>query len=310
MELRICSVSGGKDSTALYCWMLEQFGKDGFRAVFADTGNEHPVTLNYVRNMAQMAGGPEIEWVKADLTDKLKDRGLEPTDSVFLDLCLFKARVPSTKAQFCTEWLKLRPIRDWLATFREGHDVVIYTVIRRGESAKRSTYLETQYLDFYECWTRRPLIDWTESQVFAYLQEKGVPPNPLYAHGFSRVGCFPCIHARKSELTRLPDWAWDKLEEWEAKIGRTWFSFGTIPFTDAQKLSYRVLPKVCKADASGNNEWMIDPEAEETWKNENSPKVAEVREWAKTSRGGRQFDMFAADAADVPSCMSTWGICE
>ena len=56
--IRIVSVSGGKDSTALYCWAIEQWGKDGFRAVFADTGNEHPVTYNYVRNMHEMAGGP------------------------------------------------------------------------------------------------------------------------------------------------------------------------------------------------------------------------------------------------------------
>lgn len=48
--IRIVSVSGGKDSTALYCWAIEQWGKDGFRAVFADTGNEHPVTYNFMQS--------------------------------------------------------------------------------------------------------------------------------------------------------------------------------------------------------------------------------------------------------------------
>jgi len=37
--------------------------------------------------------------------------------------------------------------------------------------------------------------------------------------------------------------------------------------------------------------------------------AADAKEWAKTSRGGRQFDMFQEDEADVPTCMSTWGVC-
>lgn len=59
--LRVVSVSGGKDSTTLYCWAIDQFGKDGFRAVFADTGHEHPVTLNYVKKLPWMADGPAKE---------------------------------------------------------------------------------------------------------------------------------------------------------------------------------------------------------------------------------------------------------
>jgi 3'-phosphoadenosine 5'-phosphosulfate sulfotransferase (PAPS reductase)/FAD synthetase len=73
-KLRVVSVSGGKDSTALYCWAIEQWGKDGFRAVFADTGHEHPVTYNYLRNLAQMAGGPEIVWVRADFRKQIEHK--------------------------------------------------------------------------------------------------------------------------------------------------------------------------------------------------------------------------------------------
>lgn len=40
----LVNVSGGKDSTATYLLGLES-GRD-FRAVFADTGNEHELTCN------------------------------------------------------------------------------------------------------------------------------------------------------------------------------------------------------------------------------------------------------------------------
>lgn len=308
--INICSVSGGKDSTALYLWCIDNFGKDGFLAVFADTGNEHPVTLNYVRNMHLMANGPAVNWVTADFTEFLEKRGKEASGNPFLDLCVSKGRVPSSRAQFCTENVKMAPIRKWLDKFRNGEEVTMFTGIRRGESLKRSKYEKEEYLAYYDCKTVRPLIDWTEAQVFAFIKSKGLEPNPLYSAGFSRVGCFPCIHARKSELSLLPEWAWEKLTEWETKIGRSWFSYGTLPLTDTQKLEFSKLPKVQITDEMGNNVTVTEPLAEEEFKNKNSPTVAQAKEWAKTTRGGVQFNMFAPDESDVPGCMSTWGICE
>jgi 3'-phosphoadenosine 5'-phosphosulfate sulfotransferase (PAPS reductase)/FAD synthetase len=273
VTLEIVSVSGGKDSTALYLWAIEQFGKDGFRAVFADTGHEHPVTYNYLRNLPAMAGGPEIHWVKADFTDAIKKRGREASGTPFLDLMIWKGRAPSSKAQFCTEHLKLKPIQVWLEEIRGDQDVIMYTGIRAGESERRSKMAAREWSDLYDCYTQRPLLLWTAEQIFAYLKSKGVPPNPLYEAGFTRVGCFPCIHARKSELANLPEWAWEKLQEWETRIGRSWFAAGTVPGVFI-------------------------------------PTIQDAREWAKTARGGRQFDMFSEDAKDIPSCMSTWGACE
>lgn len=273
--LRIISVSGGKDSTALYLWAIDQFGKDGFRAVFADTGHEHPVTLNYVRQLQRMTNGPEVEWVKADFADRLMLRGKEPTGNPFFDLLIWKGRAPSTKAQFCTEHLKLRPIKAWLEGIRGDLEPIMFTGIRAGESANRSKMAPRAWMDLYDCYTERPLIEWSEDQVFEYLRKKGIPPNPLYAAGFVRVGCFPCIHARKSELAALPEWAWEKLEEWESKLGRSWFPAGLVPGIHI-------------------------------------PSIADVKHWSKTSYGGRQLDLMAVaeDAKDVPSCMATWGACE
>lgn len=108
-EIQICSVSGGKDSTALYCLMVEYFGHE-FLPIFSDTGNEHPVTINYISNLHLIAGGPEVVIVKADFTEKLKKSGKEVSGNPFLDMMVWKHRAPSSKAQFCTEWVKLWPI--------------------------------------------------------------------------------------------------------------------------------------------------------------------------------------------------------
>ena len=62
----VLNISGGKDSTALLLWAMER-GID-FQPVFADTGNEHPITLNYVRDLLRRTGCPEIKWVRADFS--------------------------------------------------------------------------------------------------------------------------------------------------------------------------------------------------------------------------------------------------
>jgi len=275
-ELPICSVSGGKDSTLLYCLMKEFLG-DNFLPIFADTGNEHPVTVNYVRNLHVMAGGPEVVIVKTDFTDKLKERGKPAaTGNPFLDMMMWKGRAPSSKAQFCTEWVKLYPQLLYLQKHYPYREWIMYTGIRAAESPKRAAAYPTPFTwnSYFDCEYILPLLYVTEDQVWAGLQSFNVPPNPLYALGFGRVGCFPCIHSNKVQLSLLPDWAWDKLEEWERIIGRTWFPPDLVPGVH-----------LCT--------------------------VAQAREWCRTSWGGKQYDMFkSVEVADAPACLSTWGICE
>lgn len=280
-ELLICSVSGGKDSTALYCLMVEFYGKN-FLPIFADTGNEHPVTVNYVRNLHIMAGGPEVVIVKADFTDKLKQRGKEPTGNPFLDMMLWKNMPPSSHRQFCTEWVKLWLIILYLEDNHPFADWVMFTGLRAGESIKRSTRQPFEYNSYFDCDSINPMVYMNEGDIFHFLKEKEVPPNPLYALGFDRVGCFPCIHSNKHELSILPDWVWEKLEYWEKKCQEV-----------SGKPGFRWFP----SDIVPGKKKIID--------------ISDVRKWCKTSRGGKQFDLFKSiDVADAPSCMSTWGICE
>lgn len=277
-ELKICSVSGGKDSTALYCLMVEFYGND-FLPLFADTGNEHPVTVNYVKNLHIMAGGPKVEIVVADFTDKLKNKQKERTGNPFMDMMLWKGRAPSTKAQFCTEWVKLWPQLLFLEKNYPVDEWIMFSGIRQGESLRRRLGYPMPFTTntYFDCDYVLPLLYESEERMFSYLEEKGVPPNPLYSLGYGRVGCFPCIHANKGELSLLPDWAWEKLERWENKLGRTWFPPGILP---------------------GKPQGYI-------------PKISEVRLWCRTLRGGKRFDLFKQDTpADAPSCMSTWGVCE
>jgi 3'-phosphoadenosine 5'-phosphosulfate sulfotransferase (PAPS reductase)/FAD synthetase len=156
----IISVSGGKDSTATYCLAVER-GRP-FRAVAADTGNEHPATYEAVNRLAERTGGPVVEWVKADFSRQITGKRkfiaehweadgvpadlvaraleiLQPTGNPFLDLCLWKGRFPSRKAQFCTQELKVEPIDQQVTRPRLalGKRVISWQGVRAAESIER-----------------------------------------------------------------------------------------------------------------------------------------------------------------------------
>lgn len=304
----LVSVSGGKDSTAVYLLALES-GRD-FRAVFADTGNEHEAVYEYLAALPGLTGGPPIETVRADFSRQLAQhrdyllrewpkQGIpdhiveqaaalhEPTGNPYLDLCISKGRFPSRMAQFCTGELKEIPITEQvvLPMLRTG-PVLQWIGIRADESRNRAKQPRfNRHESGSYLW--RPIFHWTVDDVWAMHRKHGIQRNPLYKMGMGRVGCMPCINCRKSELRTIaklfPDHI-DRIERWEAVVSgankwrsATFFASVTDP-TDVDR----------PGTYAG---------------------IRTIVEWAQTTRGGRQFGMFF-DKQQGGGCSSDLGLCE
>ncbi|WP_186381060.1 phosphoadenosine phosphosulfate reductase family protein [Paenibacillus xylanexedens] len=68
---------------------------------------------------------------------------------------------------------------------------------RREESAFRAKYAEVQ-LHSTNCKSRmvhhwRPVIDWSERQIWDMYEAMSLRPHPAYALGWNRTSCFGCI---------------------------------------------------------------------------------------------------------------------
>jgi 3'-phosphoadenosine 5'-phosphosulfate sulfotransferase (PAPS reductase)/FAD synthetase len=308
--LAVVSVSGGKDSFATALLAIDEHGRDNCRFVFADTGNEHELTIDYVDNYLPTVLGP-IDTLRADFTEKMAAKRayieeywprkgvsaevvtralsvIHPTGNPFLDLCLWKGRFPSRKAQFCTQELKRYPLDDYhLACMAEGYRVESWRGIRRDESQNRSNAQERE--ESAEGWTiRHPIAAWTAQQVVDFVVGRGYVLNPLYSQGMGRVGCMPCINCTKDELLeiskRFPEHI-DKIREWERLLciaaKRGWTTFFCDGLLDGE------------TDAEVFQRLSID---------------ARVR-WAQTARGGRQSDLFRT-LQSPSACSSLYGLCE
>jgi len=234
--VHIVSVSGGKDSTAAYLLGVERRdlrpGFD-FRAVMADTGNEHPATIEYARRLHEVTGGPKVEIVQATFTeDQFRQKrktireewpkhGVGPaqiatalmvcrtTGNPFLDLCVLNAGFPRGGAnQYCTARLKVDVIEEQIyhPIWERGDRIIVWQGIRAIESEKRSEYTRFARMATPGPAVRYlPVLNWSLRDVRRIAFRHGLELNELYAEGFDRVGCFPCIHEKKKPLGIMAD---------------------------------------------------------------------------------------------------------
>lgn len=294
----VASVSGGKDSAAMSLWLTEQ-GIDHDR-VFCDTGWEHPATYGYLRGPLAAKLGPIVE-VRGEIkrTDLIPVESLRPrvraaveSGSAMVELVLRKMMFPGRTRRFCTEHLKVEPLKKYLnGRVDGGEDIANAVGIRRGESVARSKMSEWEWSKGFDCEVWRPLIEWSEQDVIDIHQRHGLAPNPLYLRGARRVGCWPCINSSKVEIRLLAEIDPERvalLRELEADMDEQ----ASARFADRGD-ERRELRTWFQApiDRGGKKRWTID----------------EVIAWSRTSRGGRQFELFTAPGDD--GCMR-WGMCE
>jgi len=247
MAKLIVQFSGGKDSLASLLWVRNNLSKN-FLTVFCDTIWESEITYKHINEVIKKL---DLNFIR--LTSK-KYNG-------FLDLAYKKKRFPSTRARFCTEELKSKPMIDYILD--EIHeDILIIQGIRKAESFARSkmnaqctffkyyfepygfdkkgkpkfhTYRKKDVIKFREKYADdilRPVFDWSGQQVIDYIIENGMDPNPLYKMGMKRVGCFPCIMSNNVDIRSIEKFdpaRLDMIEEEEVLKNSSFFGPDSIP---------------------------------------------------------------------------------
>ncbi len=323
------------------------------RFQFADTDNENPITIEHIAYLGE-ALGIEIERVsaydipglidaeaferrraaiRANWPHELKRKrhvtgcankracdcpivvsppvsqerieqavaALNPTGNAFLDLCLTHGRFPSKMAKFCTDELKLIPLFATKKPIWEAGGVTIDWVGERAqESPSRALkpMLQRSRMNPGTSIIYRPVHRWDARETFAIAKRHGLKPNPLYLLGASRVGCWPCINCRKKEIALVVNRTPEKID---------WL-----------REAERLVSLVSRRDLEGGGGWASFFAADKVpgdsadWSRAQIDKVAE---WARTGRGGQQFDMMQEIErlqmeSDGAYCDSEYGLCE
>lgn len=281
----IVGFSGGIDSQACARWVLNRFPPEDVILTNSDAGGwEDPLTTEFVSWYSAHVHPVTItNAIVGDMWETpgfAETKGLCSTDPLtFEEMCRINGMSPSPKAQFCTSNLKLQPQRRWLReTFRvggqfDGWDYRRYVGVRRDESAGRQDTAVESWDEWFDCPLIAPICDWTKQMCFDYVKAAGEQINPLYALGFNRVGCAPCINSGKDDIlnwnARRPEMI-DKVRSMEDRLGKTFFHS-------------------VRSDGVPN-------------------KIDAVVQWAGTSRGG--VDRLLPMMLERDGCESKYGLCE
>lgn len=322
----VVSISGGKDSTAMALHLRELGLKH--QLVFMDTGWEHAETYRYVRDVLPEALGQPVTWLRAK-ERRFEDWREEEANAIeammgieysaMVRECLYKGMFPSRVARWCTQTLKTEPIRAYLRDI-EGH-AINAVGIRAEESSRRAAMPEWEWVDYYGALVWRPLIGWSLQDVIDIHHRHEVKPNPLYLDGASRVGCWPCIMARKGEIRQIADSDPVRIEivrRLETAVARLAAdravargqTLGNRPAWFQSRMPRREERRVCTVCEArlGEGASCCGPIETRIVMTGDCWPIDRVVEWSRTSRGGRQMEWFASTPEDT-GCMR-WGLCE
>jgi phosphoadenosine phosphosulfate reductase len=92
----------------------------------------------------------------------------------------------STDPDRCCALRKVAPNRAFLRTFDAW-----LSGVRRAQSTTR-TDLDPVQSDADGLYKVSPLYDWTDDDVWDYVNANGVPVNALHSEGYPSIGCVPC----------------------------------------------------------------------------------------------------------------------
>ena len=157
----LCAFSGGKDSQV--CYHLCKDAGIEFSAQYSITRFEPPELMDFIR-----ANYPDVTFRRAykmSLVDEIGYYGL-----------------PNRWFRWCCDAKHKKT---------PGFDMTIIGV-RAAESPRRKAnwrmFGRKRDGEWYCC----PIFDWTDSEVWEYLNSKGLPHCSLYDEGFNRIGCVCC----------------------------------------------------------------------------------------------------------------------
>lgn len=212
----VCTYSGGKDSDV----MLELFKRSGvpFEVHNSHTTVDAPPTVYHIR---KRFGELEDMGIKAAI-EMPKYKGKRVT---MWTLIPQKGMPPSRLMRYCCQILKetgcanrfigtgVRWDESTARTERQAYETISKVkadkITATDEIMLMNDNLEKRKMTEH-CMQKNkmvvnPIIDWEHRDIWEYIRSERIEYNPLYDHGYSRVGCIGCPMASKGRWKQFAD---------------------------------------------------------------------------------------------------------
>lgn len=209
----LVTTSGGKDSSV--CLALAERAGIPYEVLHNHTTADAPETVYFIRSEFKRLEGMGI---KCDVSYPV----YKGTSVTMWSLIPQKLMLPTRVTRYCCDVLKeqggkgrfiVTGVR-WAESSSRKNNRGIYEsvpsniknkiILNNDNDDKRMLFESCSLKSKRVC---NPIIDWENSDVWAYIRAEKLPVNPLYSYGFRRVGCIGCpmaSAARWKEFRRYP----------------------------------------------------------------------------------------------------------
>lgn len=163
--------TGGKDSTVvLFIWkaLVDHAGAGPVRAINLDTGCKFPETMAF-RDRLATEWGVDLHIARPGVSLDGYPLAIDPVA--------------------CCRDLKVEPLKRAVAETGTTH---LLTGIRRDEHPDRAGRLEFEERTDPPHVLVNPILDWTETDIWAFHARFDLPHCELYDQGYRSLGCEPC----------------------------------------------------------------------------------------------------------------------
>ena len=244
----VISFSGGRTSGYMLRRVLDEGLRPDVHVIFANTGKERIETLEFIRDVEEHWAVP-IRWIERAVGGVVVEAGFlggsRDSGVPFADLITKRKMLPNPAMRFCTQELKIRPMRDWMMA--QGYTHWTNVVGIRADEPRRVAKMRAQDEARSERWDiALPLADAgvTVSDVMGFW---GAQPFDLRLRS-DEGNCDMCFLKSMGKITNLvrerPDLAnwWAVQEERvQAEQSGRWKHNTTTAQFRLDRPSYRML---------------------------------------------------------------------
>lgn len=232
----VITTSGGKDSSV--CVHLAERAGIPFEVMHNHTTADAPETVYFIRQDLRrledkgikcFVNMPVYKGVRTSMWNLIPQKLMPPTRLVRYCCSVLKER--GGAGRFITtgvRWAESTKRKNTRGIYETMPSDPTKKIILNNDNDDRRRLFETCTIKAKR--VCNPIIEWTDADVWDYIEAEKIPVNPLYGCGFSRVGCIGCPMAgtagRQRGFARYPKYqemyirAFDRMLEERQRRGK------------------------------------------------------------------------------------------
>lgn len=219
----VVTTSGGKDSSV--CVALAQRAGIPFEVQHNHTTADAPETFYFIRDEFKRLESigikcsknyPFYKGERTSMWDLIPKKLMHPTRLV--RYCCDVLKEQGGIGRFIVtgvRWAESQKRKENRGIYEAGRKIIL----NNDNDEKRMLFENCRMKSKRVC---NPIIDWTDRDVWDYINSENIPVNILYKCGFSRIGCIGCPMAgkrgRQKEFARYPAFKVNYIRAFERMI--------------------------------------------------------------------------------------------